>query len=87
MVHLTRFEGGKMQMTIWHLDGVERAVVESCQVALDVDRSMSVDEPVPSFRVNKNQFFTKVSRTQKYHVHRDERGHHVVRAITVYPIN
>jgi hypothetical protein len=36
--HLTRFEGGSVQMTIWHLGGVERAVVEFYQVALDVDQ-------------------------------------------------
>ena len=61
---MTRFEGGRMQMTIWHLDDVERVTVGFCQVGLDVDQSMRVDEAVRSFRVNKNQF-DQTNRTPK----------------------
>lgn len=60
-----------MRTIIWHLDDVERAVVGFCRVALDVDRSMSLDGAVPSFRVYKNQFETKrVTKAKESRVQR-----------------
>jgi hypothetical protein len=53
--HLTQLEGGRMRMTVWHLDGAERAVAEFGRVALDVDQSTGVDGAVQSFSVYKKE--------------------------------
>ena len=57
-----RLEGGRMQTTIWHLDGVERAVAEFGRGALDVDQSMGVVVAGPSFR--ENQFERRLTESK-----------------------